>query len=147
MNAIDRVFLQSPSKFIFKLDLFLPNTLHGPFSRWICEINATDLGNVPCCTPVSCHPPPFCSALDHCVVSRFPLTRHIKPTPSVAPINSLTVGKFWPVLGPAQQIPACDRGRQIPYVSDDSGAHVRFLPSLTHTQKTHTHAPSCSVYR
>lgn len=55
---------------------------------------------------------------------------------------TLTVGKSWPVLGLVRQIPPCDRGWQIPYVSDDSGAHVRFLPSLTHTQKTHTR-PIC----
>lgn len=52
--------------------------------------------------------------------------------------NSLTVGKSWPVLGPVRQIPPCDRRRQIPYISDDSGVHVRFLPSQTHTRTQHT---------
>lgn len=61
--------------------------------------------------------------------------------------NSLTVGKSWPVLGPVWQIPPCDRRRQIPSISDNSGVRVRFLPSRTHNTHTHilTPKPQCPI--
>lgn len=61
--------------------------------------------------------------------------------------NALTVGKSWPVLGLVRQIPPCDARRQIPYVSDDSGVNVRFLPWRTHTTHTHilTPKPQCQI--